>query len=137
MEYHYLLQQVDRLTNTQREQKQIIAQLVGRLNFLENRINEKQLNHSQQQFAVSASNQEQTLNADIWSNGNATPSMGYSLAPDFAAAANNGIGSTLNTPNIANLSHSQNRSISHRNHGFAVSAVSASNQEQSMNVDIW
>eukprot|EP01083_Nonionella_stella_P055238 145780_1 len=87
-QYNYLVQQLNRLTDTQNSQKDTIHQLVTRLHTLEQRIDSQR---QQQQF-VAGSNQSvsgQSMTDQFWSNNNGTPSVGYSLAQDFANASNN------------------------------------------------
>jgi len=122
-QYNQLMSQLDRLTSTQKEQKNTITQLVTRLHSLEQVIdNQRQvISH----FPVSASNQSvgghsssEQQQHQFW-NGAAgvmsgTPSCGYSLAQDFANAKGFASGNSISssshngTPTLTTNSSSTN-----------------------------
>ena len=75
-QYNFLLQSLHRLTNSQQSQKETIAQLLRRINTLESRMNDQSM--QTEQFWSGST---------FVSSQNATPSLGYSLAHDFNAMA--------------------------------------------------
>lgn len=95
-QYNHLVQQLDRLSHTQKEQKETIHQLVNRLHSLEQVIDGQRNVISQFPSApgVALAGQFASDPQQFWASHalsqhnamNATPSVGYSLANDFATA---------------------------------------------------